>query len=84
MLLAEQNRADNAVKELRQWHPKAEKTKQVLEQLQQLEVAEKENTAQQTAVKSQLVQLTTEYEMKEAELKQASQREQKRLEASRV
>lgn len=31
MLLAEQNRADNAVKELRQWHPKAERTKQVLE-----------------------------------------------------
>lgn len=25
MLLAEQNRTDNAVKELRQWHPKAEK-----------------------------------------------------------
>ena len=84
MLLAEQNRADIAVKELRQWHPKAEKTKQVLEQLRQLEVTEKENTAQQTAVKSQISQLTAEYEMKEAELKQASQREQERLEASRV
>lgn len=84
MLLAEQNRTDNAVKELRQWHPKAEKTKQVLEQLRQLEVAEKENTAQQTAIKSQFSQLTAEYEMKEAELKQATQREQERLEASRV
>ena len=84
MLLAEQNRTDNAVKELRQWHPNAEKTKQVLERLRQLEVAEKGNTAQQTAVKSQISQLTAEYEMKEAELKQASQREQERLEASRV
>lgn len=84
MLLAEQNRADNAVKELRQWHPKAERTKQVLEQLRQLEVTEKGNTAQQTAVKSQIFQLTVEYEMKEADLKQASQREQERLEASRV
>lgn len=84
MLLTEQNRADNAVKELRQWHPKAERTKQVLEQLRQLEVTEKGNTAQQTAVKSQIFQLTVEYEMKEADLKQASQREQERLEASRV
>ena len=84
MLMAEQNRADNAVKELRQWHPKAEKAKQVLEQLRQLEVTEKGNTAQQTAVKSQISQLTVEYEMKEADLKQASQREQERLEASRV
>jgi DNA repair exonuclease SbcCD ATPase subunit len=83
MLLTEQNRADNAVKELRQWHPKAEETKQVQEQLRQLEVAEKENAAGQTAVKSQIAQLTAEYEMKEAELKQTSQREQGRLETDR-
>ena len=84
MLLAEQSRADNAVKELRQWHPKAEEMVRVKGQLQQLETAEKENTAQQTAVKSQIAQLTTEYEMKEAELKQAVQREQERLEESRT
>ena len=81
MLLAEQNRADNALKELRQWHPKAEETKQVQEQLRQLEVSEKENAAQQTAICSQIAQLTNEYEMKEAELKQAAQREQEQLEA---
>ena len=84
MLLAEQSRADNAVKELRQWHPKAEEMVRVKGQLQQLETAEKENTAQQTAVKSQIAQLTTEYEMKEVELKQAAQREQERLEESRT
>lgn len=84
MLLAEQSRADNAVKELRQWHPKAEEMVRVKGQLQQLEIAEKENAAQQTAVKSQIAQLTTEYEMKEAELKQAVQREQERLEESRT
>ena len=84
MLLAEQSRADNAVKELRQWHPKAEEMVRVKGQLQQLEIAEKENAAQQTAVKSQIAQLATEYEMKEAELKQAAQREQERLEESRT
>ena len=84
MLLAEQNKADNAVKELRQWHPKAEKMKQVQEQLRQLEVSGKENAAQQTAVKSQITQLTTEFEMNEAGLKQASQYEQGRLETNRT
>ena len=84
MLLAEQNKADNAVKELRQWHPKAEEMKQVQEQLRQLEVSGKENAAQQTAVKSQITQLTTEFEMNEAGLKQASQHEQERLETNRT
>ena len=58
----------------------AEAIQQVTEQLRQLAVNEKENDAQQTAVKSQIAQITAEYEMKEAELKQASQREQERLE----
>ena len=84
MLLAEQHRADNALKELRQWHPMAEETRQVKEQLQQLALDEKENAAQQTAVKSQIAQITAEYEMKEAELKQMSSREQERLEGSRA
>ena len=81
MLLAEQHRADSNLKELRQWHPMAEEIKQVTEQLQQLAVNEKENAAQQTALKSQIAQITAEYEMKEAELKQISQREQERLDA---
>ncbi|MBR0077106.1 MAG: ATP-binding protein [Bacteroidales bacterium] len=84
MLLAEQNRADSALKELRQWHPKADEIKQVTEQLQQLTVDEKENAAQQTAIKSQISQITAEYEMKEAELKQTSRREKERLENSRA
>lgn len=84
MLLAEQNRAENALKELRQWHPMADEIKQVDEQLQQLNLAEKENAAQQTAVRSQIAQITTEYEMKEADIKQAFQREQERLEAGRT
>ena len=81
MLLADQNRADSALKELRQWHPKADEMKQVDEQLRQLALTEKENAAQQTAVKSKIDQITAEYEMKEAEMKQASLREQERLEA---
>ncbi|WP_027455077.1 ATP-binding protein [Xylanibacter brevis] len=84
MLLAEQNRADNAVKELRLWHPKAEELSQIMEQLKQLEVTEKENAAQQTAVRSQIAQVAAAYEMKETELKQASQHEQERLEESRT
>lgn len=80
MLLAEQHRTDSALKELRQWHPMADEIKQVAEQLRQLGLDEKENAAQQTAVKSQIAQITAEYEMKEAELKQASLREQERLE----
>ena len=81
MLLADQNRADSALKELRQWHPKADEMKQVDEQLRQSALTEKENAAQQTAVKSKIDQITAEYEMKEAEMKQASLREQERLEA---
>ena len=84
LLQREQNKADNAVKELRMWHPKADEMAHVKEQFQQLEVTEKENAAQQTAVKSQITQLTTTYEMRETELKQASQREQERLEGTRT
>ncbi len=79
ILQKEQNRSDNALKELRLWHPKAEEIARIKELLQQLDVTEKENTAQQTAVRSQIAQVTTEYEMKEAELNQASQRDQERL-----
>jgi len=83
LLQKEQNRTDNAVKELRLWHPKAEEMNQIKEQLLQLEVTERENAAQQKAVKSQIAQVTTEYEMKETELKQASLREQECMEANR-
>ncbi len=83
-LLAEQHKADSALKELRQWHPMAGEINQMDEQLQQLNSAEKENAAQQTAVKSQIDQLTAEFEMKDAEIKQTSQREQDRLEAERT
>ncbi len=84
LLQKEQSRADQSLKELRLWHPKADEIKQVVARLQQLELAAKENAARQTAVKSQIAQLTAEYEMKEAELKQASGREQERLETQRA
>ena len=84
LLQKEQNRSDNSVKELRLWHPKADEIKQVTEQLQELTVDEKENAAQQTAIKSQIAQITAEYEMKEAELKQTSQQEKECLENSRA
>ena len=84
MLYAEQHRADNALKELRQWHPMASDIKLVNEQLQQLKLEEKENAALQTAVKSQMAQITAEYEMKENELKQSSERDQERLNKSLV
>ena len=62
----------------------ADEIKQVIDQLQQLDVTAKENVAQQTAVKSQISQITAEYEMRETELKQMSLREQERLERSRT
>lgn len=83
-LLKEQHRTDNALKELRQWHPMADDLKLVADQLLQLNMDEKENDAQQMAVKSQIAQITSEYEMKETELKQASDREQERLETDRT
>ena len=84
ILQKEQHRAESALKDLRQWHPMADEIKQVFEQLQQLDVMAKENASQQTAVKSQITQITAEYEMKETELKQASRREQEQLESSRA
>ena len=84
VLLYEQHRADNALKELRQWHPMADDLKLVADQLVQLNVDEKESDAQQMTVKSRIAQLTSEYEMKETELKQASDREQERLETDRT
>ena len=84
MLLIEQNRTENALKELRHWHPKATEIKQVDEELQQLNFSEKENAAQQTAVKNQIARITAEYEMKETEIKRASQHEQERLDADRT
>ena len=84
VLLYEQHRADNALKELRQWHPMADNLKLVAAQLLQLNMDEKENDAQQMTVKSQIAQITSEYEMKKTELKQASDREQERLETDRT
>lgn len=84
MLLEEQHKADSALKELRQWHPMADEIKQVDERLLQLSLKEKENAAQQKSVKSQIDQITAEYEMKEAEIKQTSQREQECIEADRT
>lgn len=84
VLLYEQHRANNALKELRQWHPMADDLKLVAAQLLQLNMDEKENDAQQMAEKSQIAQITSEYEMKETELKQASDREQERLETDRT
>ena len=84
MLLVEQNRADNALKELRRWHPMADEIKQVDEQLMQLDLTEKENAAKQMAVESTIARVTAEYEMKETEIRQASQREQERLDADRT
>ena len=83
-LTAEQYRADSRLKELRQWHPKENDIKLVKEQLQQLDINEKANEAQQKTVRIQIEKLTNEFEMKEAELKQASLQEQKRLEDNRA
>lgn len=84
LLFAEQHKAESALKELRQWHPMADEIRLLTEQLQQLDVKAKENAAGQIAVKSQISQLTAEYEMQEAERKQASKLEQERLENSRA
>ena len=80
-LLSEQNKAESALKELRQWQPLTGEIRQVDEQLRQLDLAKKENAARQTVVQSQIRQITVEYEMKKAETEQAFQREQERLEA---
>ena len=84
LLQKEQNRAEGALKELRQWHPKAGETEQIKEQLRQLDVSEKQNMAQRTAVNSQMEKVQSEYDMKEAELKQEFQHEQERLDARRA
>ena len=83
-LIAEQYRKDSRLKELRQWHPKENDIKLVKEQLVQLDIKEKANEAQQKTVRIQIEKLTNEFEMKEAELKQASLQEQKRLEDNRA
>ena len=84
LLQKEQNRADGALKDLRQWHPKSGEAEQIKEQLRQLDVLEKQNTAQQTAIKSQIEKAQSEYDQKEAELKQVFQHEQERLDACRA
>ncbi|WP_262503088.1 ATP-binding protein [Prevotella scopos] len=83
-LFAERYRTDSRLKELRQWRPKEDDIKLVKEQLVQLNIKEKANGAQQTIVRIQIEKLTNEFEMKEAELKQASLQEQKRLENDRT
>ena len=84
MLLVEQNKADSALKELRRWHPMADEIKQVDEQLMQLDLTEKENAAKQMAVESTIARITAEYETKETEIRQTTQREQERLDADRT
>lgn len=82
-LQAEHNQADSRLKDLRQWHPLSDDIKQVDDQLQQLNLMEKENEAQQLSVKSEMDRITSEYEMKEEELKRTNQLEQEGLEADR-
>ena len=84
MLLTEQHTADSALKELRQWHPMTKEIRLVTEELLQLDVKTKENAAEQIAVKCQIDQYTAEYEMFEAEQKQAYGREQECLEHNRA
>lgn len=84
ILLVEQNKADSALKELRHWNPKADEIKQVDDELQKLNFKEKENSARQAAVKSQIDRITAEYRMKETEIEQESHHEQERLEAERT
>ena len=83
VLQREQHRAEGEVQGLRHWRPMADEINQVVEQLHLLEVTEKENGARQLAVKSQLEQLTAKYEMRLAELEQATLREQESLEKKR-
>lgn len=80
LLIGEQHRAESALRELRQWHPKDEEICMVVQDLQQLVVQEKENAAGHVAVKSQIEQLQNEYEMRLAELKAASEQKQQKLE----
>jgi len=84
LLQTEQNKADNALKELRQWHPMGDDIKRVDEQLLELHLKEKEISARQEVEKSQIDRITAEYEMKEAETRQAYQREQEELETDRA
>ena len=84
LLIGEQHQADNALRELRQWHPKSEDMKLVLDDLQQLNVLEKESAAQQVAVGSQMRQLQNEYEMRVAEQKAVSDKKQEKLESERT
>ncbi len=84
LLIGEQHQADNALRELRQWHPKSEDMKLVLDDLQQLNVLEKENAAQQVAVGSQMRQLQNEYEMRVAEQKAVTDKQQEKLESEKA
>ena len=77
----DQSQADNALRELHHWHPKEAEQRHISEQLQQLEVKEKELAAQQTSVKFQLEKNQAEYEQKENELTQESERKCDRLKA---
>lgn len=84
LLIGEQHRADNALRELRQWHPKAEEMKLVLDDLQRLVVLEKENAARLVAADSQMRQLQNEYEMRVAEKKATSDKQQEILESEKA
>lgn len=79
-----ENNCESALKDLQHWHPKAEELKIVKDQLLQIDTEEKENIANQATVKSNIALLRQEYEMKEAEVKQTSAREQEHLEAERA
>ena len=67
--MVEQSKADNALKELRNWHPKHEQIKAVKQNIRQLDVIEKENAAYRVSVESQMDKLKAEYDMEAAELK---------------
>lgn len=69
LLLVEQSKADNDLKELRNWHPKHEQIKAVKQNIRQLDVIEKENAAYRVSVESQMDKLQAEYDMEAAELK---------------
>lgn len=79
LLLLEQSKADNALKDLRNWHPKDKEIKAVKQNIQQLDVLEKENAACQISVVSQMDKLQAEHDKEAAELLHALTQKQEKI-----
>lgn len=83
-LIEEQHIADKALRDLKQWHPKAKEAQQISEELQSLVMLKSENDANQKVVDNTIETLQNEYKMSIDNLKASNEKKLEKLDSEKL